>query len=159
MKDKTVLISKDALGCFYLPTYGNKYFKTPNIDELAEKGTVFHRHYTAAPSTAMSFIAMSTGLFPYQTEHRDYRVLEKQYENTIYDKLWDNGYASHIIWDSKWIPMAKVYSECYGKNTNIHLIDNLRQPVGYHSDHKGKLHENLELAEQTMKKFEEEYKG
>ena len=35
---------------------------TPNIDELAKKGTVFNRHYTAAASTAMAFTSMATEL-------------------------------------------------------------------------------------------------
>lgn len=41
MNDSTVLLSKDILMPAYLPIYGNKYWETPNIDELASKGTVF----------------------------------------------------------------------------------------------------------------------
>lgn len=32
-----ILITKDALHKKYLPTYGNSYWNTPNIDELAKK--------------------------------------------------------------------------------------------------------------------------
>ena len=63
MKDKIILVSKDVFMRGYLPVYGNTYWKTPNIDELAKKGTVFLKHYTAAPSTAMSFTSMFTGLY------------------------------------------------------------------------------------------------
>ena len=59
-----VLISKDVLRKDYLPCYGNKYWKTPNIDYLVQNGIVFDRHYTAAPSTAMSFTSMFTGKYP-----------------------------------------------------------------------------------------------
>ena len=41
MKNKIILITKDVLRSDYLPVYGNKYWKTPNIDKLAEKGTIF----------------------------------------------------------------------------------------------------------------------
>ena len=40
---KKVLITKDALRKDYLPSYGNKFWKTPNIDELASKGTIFNK--------------------------------------------------------------------------------------------------------------------
>ena len=60
-----IFISKDALNKHVLPTYGNKFWKTPNIDALAEKGTVFNRHYTAAGSTAMAFTAMALGKYCY----------------------------------------------------------------------------------------------
>lgn len=158
-KKKIVLVSKDAMGYFYLPAYGNSYYKnkTPNIDELAARGTVFNRHYTAAPSTAMAFIAMCTGNFPYQTQHRDYRVLTTSYKNTLFDKLWDLGYASHIIWDAKWMESAKAYSECYGEHTVFHLMEHLRQPIGAHYQHEGRLVENSELAERTLKDFEAEF--
>ena len=49
----------------YLPIYGNTYCagKTPNIDELASKGTVFEKFYTSAPSTVMAFREIVTGKF------------------------------------------------------------------------------------------------
>ena len=51
MENVTFLLSKDCMSCESLPIYGNKYWKTPNIDELANKGTVFRRHYAAGGST------------------------------------------------------------------------------------------------------------
>ena len=60
MEDRIILISKDVLMKAYLTPYGNQYFEMPNLSELAQKGTVFNRHYTAAPSTAMAFTSMST---------------------------------------------------------------------------------------------------
>jgi len=37
MQDKIIFISKDALRKGALSFYGNKYWKTKNIDELAKK--------------------------------------------------------------------------------------------------------------------------
>jgi len=58
-----ILLTKDAFCTDYLPPYGNVYWagKTPNMDELASKGTIFTNYFTAAPSSAMSYLSMFTG--------------------------------------------------------------------------------------------------
>ena len=72
MKNRVVLLSKDALCKAYLPVYGNKYWEMPNLMELAAKGTVFNRYYTAAPSSAMSHLSMFTRINLFQPNRRDY---------------------------------------------------------------------------------------
>lgn len=135
-KRSIILISKDALGTFYLPTYGNHYWKTPNIDELAAKGTIFQRHYTAAPSSAMSYFSMFTGKFAHETNRKDYLpVVHPEPYDSLFDRAWELGYAPHIIWDAKWMTTAKLYSECYGKHIHYHALEGLRQPVGAHQQH------------------------
>ena len=113
MKDRIVLITKDATCKSYLSVYGNKKVKMPNLETLASKGTVFNNFYTAAPSTAMSFIAFCTQKYPHQTSHKTYIKITEQEKNTIFDKLYENGYDCHIIWEEKWVAMAKDYSQCY----------------------------------------------
>ncbi len=131
--DHVILVSKDAMLTSYLPTYGNQYWKTPNIDELAKKGTVFFRHYTAAPSTAMAFTSMFTGLFPYQLDRKDYtEVREYDQGTTLFDELSDRGYECHLLWSKNYIHMADKYSKCYGKNTIRHEAVDLNQSVGVH---------------------------
>lgn len=131
-----VLISKDILRKDYLPTYGNQYWKTPNIDELAAKGTVFHRHYTAAPSTAMSFTSMFTGLYPYQTGRSKYVEVSEDdkvaVSKTVFDMLEEKGYSCHMLWSSNYIQMAERFSKCFGKNTVHHDKLELNQYVGAH---------------------------
>ena len=134
-----ILVSKDALGTFYLPTYGNKFWKgkTPNIDELAAKGTVFKRHYTAAPSSAMSYFSMWTGVFAHETNRKDYLpIKEKEPYESFFDRAYNLGYACHIIWDSKWMTTAKLFSECYGDHIIYNDLCEIRQPVGSHQQHK-----------------------
>lgn len=83
-----VIISKDAMCTDYLPVYGNSFFKTPNIDELARKGTVFLNHYTAAPSTVMSFYSMVTGRYAHETKYELYqKKFEKIEQDTWFKKL------------------------------------------------------------------------
>ena len=56
----------------YLSCYGSTLYHTPNIDKLAKKGTVFTNFYTAAPSSAMSFTSMFSGLNPFETKRKNF---------------------------------------------------------------------------------------
>lgn len=131
-----VLISKDVLRKDYLPVYGNSYWKTPNIDELASKGTVFYRHYTAAPSTAMSFTSMFTGLYPFQTGRTKYIEVSDNdkaaVSETLFDMLEKKGYSCHMLWSSNYVHMAERFSKCFGKHTVHHDTLELNQYVGAH---------------------------
>ncbi len=128
-----VLVSKDAMLPDYLPQYGNKYWETPNIDDLAEKGTVFNQHYTAAPSTAMAFTSMFTGLFPYQLDRKDYTEVEEYNQGTtLFDEMYERGYECHLLWSSNYIKMADRFSKCYGKHTIRHEDMKFNQSVGVH---------------------------
>ena len=82
MKNRIVLISKDAFGIMNLPQYGNKFWKTPNIDKLVKNGTLFKKHYTTAPSTGMAFTSMFTGKYPYELTDRKVYTHVKRYEGT-----------------------------------------------------------------------------
>ena len=155
MKERVVLITKDATCKSYLSIYGNKRFKMPNLEELAEKGTVFNQFYTAAPSTAMSFIALSTQKYPYQTKHRDYVKVVEQEKNTIFDKLYEEGYDCHIIWEEKWIEMAKDYSQCYGEHSKFHLI-HINQVVGAHNKSASPILCDDELGQKTVETINNE---
>ena len=46
-----------------LNCYGQSYIKSPHIDQLAQRGRSFHRHYVNAPSCGPSRYAMLTGLY------------------------------------------------------------------------------------------------
>lgn len=132
MKDKIILVSKDVFMRGYLPIYGNKFWKTPNIDELAKKGTVFMKHYTAAPSTAMSFTSMFTGLYAYETDRKKYTEVSEYEAETLFDKLCNKGYNCHAVWDASYMHLAHRYSKCYGKHTKIHNTDFLTRSQPAH---------------------------
>lgn len=128
-----IFLTKDALRCEALPVYGNEYWKTPNIDELAEKGTVFKRHYTAGGSTAMAFTAMSLGKYCYETDRKLYDGNESGGDgNTLFDKFWNLGYEVHIAWDKSYTNFAKSHFKCEGKNTIVHSLDTI---IPNHSPH------------------------
>lgn len=149
-----VLISKDALRKEALPTYGNTYWKTPNIDELAAKGTVFHRHYAAGSSTAMAITAMALGRYCYETDRRLYDGSESNENgNTIFDRLYDMGYDVHIAWDSSYTAFAKSHFRCEGAHTTVHSFERI---IPQHERHTAGVFDDLTfLPEETERGLEE----
>ncbi|MDD6903326.1 MAG: sulfatase-like hydrolase/transferase [Eubacteriales bacterium] len=127
-----IFISKDALNKHVLPTYGNKFWKTPNIDALAEKGTVFNRHYTAAGSTAMAFTAMALGKYCYETGRRVYKNETTLNGNTLFDKIYAQGYECHIMWDDTYTSFAESHFKCQGEHTVIHSLPKIKQAESAH---------------------------
>ncbi len=160
-KESVLFLTKDALTPAYLPCYGNKFWegKTPNLDELASKGTVFSNAFSAAPSSAMSYLTMFTRKYPYQQEIKTYVPLVKPYEGqTLFDDAYDMGYDCHVVWDEHWIKLAERYSQCYGKHTTMHPLEGLRQGVGPNYKREKFLERNDELAEKTFLMFRDEIK-
>lgn len=162
MKERVVLITKDAVNIEYIPIYeGNRYNnKMPNLEELAAKGTVFTRYYTAAPSSAMSYISMFSGKNPYETDRRDYSPIQSKYYDipNLFDKLHSEGYSCHILWNTSWYETCYLYSKCYGKNTQFHNI-RISQPVGCHNKETANLTPNEELARETVATINNEIKS
>ena len=144
------LYSKDALCTENLPIYGNKYWETPNLDELAEKGTVFFNHHTTAASTSMSFSCMLTGKYAHEFEKR------KRYENvspnekpSIFSILQESGYECHVIWSEDYLgDWDRVREFGDESKTKLHIVD-MHQPAGEHRPRGVVLERNDELIEQT----------
>lgn len=158
-KDSILFLTKDALCKDYLPVYGNKYWKgkTPNMDELAAKGTVYNNFFTAAPSSSMSYLSMFTRKYPYQQDIQKYVPLLKPYKGrSMFDEVHDMGFECHIIWDATWEKMAYEYTQCYGNNTTIHDLAEIKQPVGSHYLHEGKLERSKEKEEMAFEKVRSE---
>ena len=160
MKNRIVLISKDALSTEYLPVYGNKYNKMPNLDELARKGTIFTRYYTAAPSSAMSYISMFTGKYPHQTDRRNYSPIQGKHNDlpNMYDNFAAKGYACHVLWDIRWYENAYIYSKCFGKSTIFHNM-NIEQVAGCHNNSNNTLKNNETLSQESLKVIKDEIKS
>ncbi len=163
MNNNILLISKDVLMKEYLPPYGQKEFSMPNVSELAKKGTVFNRHYTAAPSTAMAFTSMFTEKYAYETDRKKYVEVDEYVGETLFDRFYDMGYEAHTLWDSSYMHLAHRFSKCYGKHTNIHNVDWLTKAPPAHIN--GKFDDLTYETEYTenlfseMKNFLEEIVG
>jgi arylsulfatase A len=61
-KPNIVYILADDLGYGDLSCYGQKKFKTPNIDKLAKEGILFSQHYSGSSVCAPSRSTLMTGL-------------------------------------------------------------------------------------------------
>ncbi len=59
-----LLITLDTTRADRVGVYGSETTKTPRLDQLAQRGTVFERAYAAAPLTLPSHATMLTGLWP-----------------------------------------------------------------------------------------------
>ena len=126
MQNKIIFISKDALRKNALSCFGNTCWKTKNIDELAEKGTVYNQYYTAGGSTAMAFTAMATGKYLFETNRKLYDGNESSVDGeNLFDRLHDAGYDVHIAWDKSYTSFAKSHFKCEGEHTTIHSLDSI----------------------------------
>lgn len=146
-----VLLSKDATLPEYFGPYGAKYIKTPNIDKIAKKGTVFLKHYTAAPSTAMAFSAMFTGRFSYTMPYKRYKEVPPYEGKTLFDELSNSGYECHLLWSTNYVSKAERYSKCFGKNTIHHEMKYFNEHCGANADFNKKNRErNEDIAEAVI---------
>jgi hypothetical protein len=128
-----LLLSKEVLRPDYLSCYGGTLYQTPNIDELARRGTIFTNFYTASPSSAMAFTAMFTGLYPFETRRKSYREVEKFSQcPTLSDILEKRGYEIHVIWGGKWFRGSHKRSRVFSAATNFHNLEGIYQLVGPH---------------------------
>lgn len=156
VNDSILFLTKDAQCKAYYPCYGNGYYsgKMPNLDALVAKGTKFNNFITAAPSSNMSYLSMFTMKYPYEREIKTYTYLPCDYDGvTLFDKAKNLGFENHIIWDSSWDPDV-MYTRCYGDSV-IHSIDGLKQGVGAHFMHEGKLKRNKDIEVATKEMFRE----
>ena len=66
-----LIVMADQLAPAFLPAYGHKVVKAPNIDALAASGVVFENAYCASPLCSPSRAAFMAGLLPSRTRVYD----------------------------------------------------------------------------------------
>lgn len=91
-----LLITSDQQHYSMLGAVNNK-LKTPNLDKLAEEGTLFERAYCSNPTCTPSRSSILTGMYP--SEHGAWSLGTKLPESTptISQYLQDNGYETALI--------------------------------------------------------------
>ena len=105
--ENVLLITVDTLRSDHLGCYGYKGIKTPNIDGLAERGTMFKNAISQVPLTLPSHCSLFTSTYPQFNNVRDngsYRL--GQSAVTLAERMQENGYAtaafvSAFVLDSK----------------------------------------------------------
>ncbi len=104
-----VLVTIDTLRADRLGCYGNSKIETPNLDKLAQAGTLFENAVTHAPLTAPSHASMFTGMYPTAHKVRDTGgfVLQEQ-QTTLAETLQQQG------WDTAAFVGASVLKKSFG---------------------------------------------
>jgi arylsulfatase len=82
----------DTLGC-----YGNPYVMTPNIDQLAQKGTLVEHAFVQCPVCTPSRSSFLTGRYPRTTKNRQNGHKIDLGEVLIPKILRENGYYTGLI--------------------------------------------------------------
>jgi len=96
-----ILIMTDDLGWGDVGFNGNKIIKTPHLNEMASKGIIFNRFYSAAPVCSPTRASCLTGRNPYRQGIYTANVGRlKTEETTIPEILVKEGYQTGIF--GKW---------------------------------------------------------
>ncbi|MBJ9164589.1 sulfatase-like hydrolase/transferase [Citrobacter farmeri] len=122
-----IIILADDLALPDISAYGRDLVKTPNIDRLAQEGTLFTNGYVAASVCAVSRAALMTGKSP-QKFGFTYNIDEKKdsdkglqlTEKTLAERLKMNDYNTYAIgkWHlgtaDKYYPTNRGFDDFYG---------------------------------------------
>ena len=94
----------DALGCM-----GHSAVKTPNLDRLAQDGTLFTNGYSSAPSSTPARAGLLTGLSPWHHGMLGYGVVAEKYEYEMPRMLREQGYYTFGIGKMHWHPQHALH--------------------------------------------------
>lgn len=127
---------KPVLGC-----YGDKLVKTPNIDKLAKRGTIFTQSYCQQAVCGPTRASLLTGLRPDHTQVWDLRTRMRDVNPNIISLpqyLIDQGYSTQgigKIYDSRCVDKdfdAPSWSVPYYKNSDTYISVSTGKPeAGY----------------------------
>lgn len=90
-----------------LSCYGNKYSHTPNIDRLAEEGTLFKNCFAQNPVCSPSRCSLMTGTYVHNRGHRTLWHLLQPDEPSLFRYLKKSGY------NIQWYGKNDLYSQAY----------------------------------------------
>ncbi len=88
VKPNIIYILADDLGYGDLGVYGQKKFKTPNIDKLAAQGMLFTQHYSGSTVCAPSRSALMTGMHTGHTVVRGNKEIRPEGQHPIPDDTY-----------------------------------------------------------------------
>ncbi|MEL6590470.1 MAG: arylsulfatase [Bacteroidota bacterium] len=153
-KTNIIYIMADDLGYGDLGVYGQDKFATPNLDQMAQEGLLFRRHYAGSTVCAPSRSVLMTGEHTGHTFIRGNREVKPEGQwplsdsvRTVAEILKEAGYYTGAI--GKWglgapgssgEPNAQGFDFFYGYNCQ-------REAHSYYPDHLWRNRERVELPE------------
>jgi arylsulfatase A-like enzyme/Tfp pilus assembly protein PilF len=97
-KLNVLLITIDTLRPDRLSCYSQKLLQTPNIDSLAERGTLFLNAFAHTPTTLPSHTNILLGTTPlYHGVHDNHNFIVRENFLTLAELLKDNGYSTAAV--------------------------------------------------------------
>ena len=173
-----IYILADDLGYGDLSVYGQKKFKTPNIDKLASEGMLFTQHYSGSTVCAPSRSTLMTGQHTGHTPIRGNKEISPEGQHPIADEvvtvaevLQKQGYTTGIF--GKWglgypgsegAPNNQGFDTFYGFNCQRlghsyyphHLWDNEEKVVFEgNAGNKENVYAPIRIHEETLKFIED----
>ena len=94
----------DALGCM-----GNKAVISPNIDRLAQEGSLFVSGYSSAPSSTPGRAGLLTGMSPWHHGMLGYGRMALKYRYEMPQMLRNLGYYTFGIGKMHWFPQKALH--------------------------------------------------
>jgi len=94
----------DSLGCM-----GNSSVMTPNIDRLANDGTLFVNGYSSTPSSTPARSGLLTGLSPWHHGMLGYGRVAAEYKYEMPRMMRDLGYYTFGIGKMHWYPQKSLH--------------------------------------------------
>ncbi|MRI02190.1 sulfatase-like hydrolase/transferase [Kriegella sp. EG-1] len=70
-----------------LGAYGNHYVNSPNIDAIANEGSIFMNHFVQVPTCGASRHSLLTGYRPWKPIHLSNRAIEKEISDKAEDSI------------------------------------------------------------------------
>lgn len=96
-RPNVLLIMADQLAASWLPFHGHRIVQAPNLEELAERSTVFESAYCASPLCAPSRAALLTGRLPSRTGVFDNAAELPASMPTVTHHLRADGYITALV--------------------------------------------------------------
>lgn len=120
----------------------NPEVKTPNLDRLANRGTLFNRAYCPNPTCSPTRSSIITGMHP--SQHGCYSLGTKLMEDrtTIGDVLKENGYDTALVGKAHFQPL--IETEEFSSMESYPLLRDLDFWKGYNGPFYG--FDHVELA-------------
>ena len=87
-KPNVVIVVIDDMGWEQLGCYGSSFYKSPNIDKLAESGVRFTNAYASAPVCSPTRAALMTGKYPARLHLTDFIPGSDPQDKTLLTPEW-----------------------------------------------------------------------
>ncbi len=113
-----ILVTIDTLRADHLGCYGYAKASTPNLDKLAQRGTLFENAVTHAPLTTPSHASMFTGNYPTVHKVRDTGGFVLQGQNTTLAEM-----LRQAGWETAAFVGASVLKKSFGFAQGFSIYD------------------------------------